>query len=577
MLRKLWFFAFLAVVAGGCVQPKHRPPAIIDELSYTVKKTPGADERISKLTSLSLADAQRIALANNPSYLKAYYAVNAARMRYYQALGQYSPQIGISFSIGDQASWNKKNVYVTGSGSSADRSNTFYTNTNLQASWLLFDGLARYFSVKAAESEHNYYKEMDADDCRLLMRSVAYAYNAIMLAIENQNIALEDMNFQTKNLKITQAKYQAGALPRSDVLNFEIYVNSAETNFISAQYQYEVAVYALAVLMGYPEGTLPDTIKYPPIPTKFAETLPSVETYLDAAIANRPDLRALRERLKIAQYQLYQTYSAYSPTLSAYANFNYATTYNQNSGVIYNPDTPFAGDGGTLWSYNAGPAIDYGLQAQWTLFNGFIRYNRYREAAANLSAAHYDLAGRWITVVNEVRGAYANYIQSVKKAKILEKTLKLTTEQRDLVQEEYDAGNTEITRLNEAQRDLVDAQSSLAGAYITVQNASAQLDAAVAELTADYYRDSASRNSSVPGLLSDAAKTGTEQAPAEQGGKSAKSASDVKAEADAAARTRDQARKEVEDAEKSKSSADSALAESAEAREKQDLSRFRQK
>ncbi len=567
MLRNLFCFVALAAVITGCVE-YNPPPAVIDESSYSLKKDPGADQRLKGITSLSLADAQRIALANNPSYIQAYYAVNAAKMRYYQALGQYSPQLNASFNIGDQATWNKKNVYVTGSSTSSDRSNTFYTTTSLQASWLLFDGLSRYFSVKMAESEHNYYKELDADSCRQLMRSVAYAYNSIMLAIEDQNIALEDMNFQTKNLKITQAKYQAGTVPRSDVLNFEIYVNAAEINFIQAKYQYDIAVYALAVLMGYPEGTLPDTIKYPPIPTNFAETLPSVETYLDAAIANRPDLRALREKLKIMQYQVYQTYSAYSPSVSAYANFNYATTYNQDSGVIQNPGTQYAYDAGTLWSYNAGPSIDYGLQAQWTLFNGFIRYNRYREAVANLASSHYELANQWITVVNEVRGAYANYLQSVKKAKILERTLKLTTEQRDLVQEEYDAGNTEITRLNEAQRDLVDAQSNLASAYITVQNASAQLDAAVAELTADYYRD-ITRNAANEEYANDGGEIKIELNKNDD----AESASDVNAKADAAAKDREAARKAAEKAK----AAGMGKNVAPENQEKQDLSRFQQK
>ncbi len=486
MYKKIYLMLCAAVVAGGCVDYTP-PPAIIDGSSYTAKKTEGADERLAGISELSLAEAQRIALANNPTYLKGYHAIQAAKMRYYQALSAYSPQVTASFALGQSHEWYKKNSLSDSPSVNYDRTRTFYTSTGLQAGWLLFDGLSRYFSVKMASSEHRYYQNMEAEDCRVLMRSVAYAYNQIMLALENQKIALADMEFQQKNLKITQSKYEAGAVPRSDVLNFQIYVNSAEVNFIAAQYQYDVAVYALAVLMGYPEGTLPDTIKYSPIPTSYAETLPAVETYLDAALANRPDLRATRELMQIAKYRLYRTYSAYSPTVSAYANFTYNTTQGENAGTIYNPGTVFASDGGYVSFDNAGPTLDYGLQAQYTVFNGFARYNAYREAVANLASSHFDVATRWLSVINEVRGAYANYIQSVKNSKVLKKTLELTSEQRDLVQEEFDAGNVEITRLNEVQRDFVDAQSGLASAYINVQNAKAQLDAAVAELTAEYY------------------------------------------------------------------------------------------
>ena len=49
------------------------------------------------------------------------------------------------------------------------------------------------------------------------------------------------------------------------------------------------------------------------------------------------------------------------------------------------------------------------------------------------------------------------------------------------MEEEYRAGNTELTRLNEAQRDLVNAETSLATYVINMHNAKAQLTAATGE------------------------------------------------------------------------------------------------
>ena len=51
-------------------------------------------------------------------------------------------------------------------------------------------------------------------------------------------------------------------------------------------------------------------------------------------------------------------------------------------------------------------------------------------------------------------------------------------EQRDLVQAEYDAGQAEIVRLNEAQRNVVSAEGTLVQALANVQKARAQLEAA---------------------------------------------------------------------------------------------------
>jgi hypothetical protein len=71
-----------------------------------------------------------------------------------------------------------------------------------------------------------------------------------------------------------------------------------------------------------------------------------------------------------------------------------------------------------------------------------------------------------------------------------------------LVDDEYRAGNAELTRLNEAQRDLVSAETSLASSYINVQNAKAQLDSVVGGNTAEYYLNDADKSNQerFPGL-----------------------------------------------------------------------------
>ena len=62
--------------------------------------------------------------------------------------------------------------------------------------------------------------------------------------------------------------------------------------------------------------------------------------------------------------------------------------------------------------------------------------------------------------------------------KLYQTTFELTKKTRDLVKAEYDAGSTEITRMNEAQRDLVNAESNYVSAIIRMADARAQLAAA---------------------------------------------------------------------------------------------------
>ena len=488
----------IALTAGlallcGCYNYPEAPKAAYSN-SFTHREKDKNDDLFKGMKTLTLADAQKIALRNNPDYISASFAINAARSKYYQALGAYSPVISASFDMQNKHTWATHLVNASDYGTPGNhrRTDSFTTNTGVSASLLLFDGLAREFNWLAAKHGVNYQKHLEADACRLLMRSVAYAYNEVLLAIENRRIAEEDRKFQMTSLKDTQYKFDAGAVPLSDVLNFKILMNNADVSMIAADYQYETAVYALAVLMGYPDGTLPAELTYSADIKRSFEKLPSVDIYLDAALANRPDLKGYREQLEISRYQMYSTYSSYSPQASAFVSFGYGTSINRYRHFEH---AAHAHD------HANSPSLSYGISADWTIFNGLIRYNKVREYQAYLAIADYSVATQWFNVVRDVRTAHANYVQSVKKTELYLRTRDLSKQQRDLVDDEYRAGNAELTRLNEAQRDLVEAETNLASSYINIQNARAQLDAAVGVNTAEYYLNQSGEASNVaPGL-----------------------------------------------------------------------------
>ena len=514
--------AGLVLLTGGCYEYT-KPLADFSQSSYTSRPKEGNDELLKGIKQLTLADAQRISIINNPTYIAAYHAVSAARMRYYQAIGAYSPQLSASFSLSQT---NSRPRNIKPDNHSADKTDAFRTSSSVQATWLLFDGFARELNVKIQNRSVSYQTLLEADTCRTLMYAVARAYNEVLLAVENIRISRENHVYQEALLRYTRLKYQAGAVPLSDVLNFEILMNSADGDLVSAEYQYDAAIYALAVLMGYPEGELPADIEFPTDYKNKYTDLPSIDSYLDQALANRPDLKAYREQLQIAKYQLGTGYSAYYPTLNANASFSFGTNATRDFG-----------NGNNSRSYSNSPSLTYGLSADWMIFNGFTRFNKLREYQANVAIADFNVAEAWLKVVEEVRTAYANYVKSVKLTRIYEKNRDLSAKQRQLVDEGYRAGNVELTRLNEVQRDLVQAETNLASSYINIQNAKAQLDSAVSANNAEYYRNG-SKVAAAPAKADEteaapAKAAETEAAPAKVEEKAAAPAAPVKADAKA--------------------------------------------
>lgn len=462
MNKKLLLLAVpLALVFGGC-QSYTKPPMAIRHSSFT--DIPDEEKILfpAEMKLLTLEKAQEIALNNNPDFLRVQFTIDAARARYYQSFSSYAPTLnaGLSFS----QSFSK----VT-SSSSGEKPWNYGTSISpsLSGSWLIFDSLGREMNILAQKYNLSQTKEAQEDARRLLLRTVAYAYNDVQLAISQRAIAQAQIDYSRKMLKETEDKYDAGTALLSDVLNFRITLKNGELELIRSEYNIRSARYVLAAALGVTDGDIPETVEFEEVSMPRNEVLADVTVYLDSALANRPDLKQYRDRLENAKYTFWKSLTAFGPTVSA--NYSLGYSYSRNQTRLDRTTTSKSGS----WSFN------YGIGANWNLFNGFSDYFSALQSYASLAESDYQLAKTWITVVSDVRTAYDNYVTNIEKAHIARDIYELTHETRDLVESEYKAGTALVTRLNEAENSVINAQHSLLSAVINASNAKAQLEAAV--------------------------------------------------------------------------------------------------
>ena len=446
----------LALSLTACISSK--PPAAISKNNYSTIQVDEHQTLPPDLKYLTLAEAQDIAVQNNPSFRQAYFAIVAARAQYYSAYTYYLPTVSTYVKFGQ-----KHNEFLK-AGYGPDTTG-FTTTAGLNVQLTVFDSFVREMNILGARHSWKQTVEAENDARRLLIRNVATAYNNVLLAAAQIRIADANMKFQWQLLKDTELKFAVGASPLSDVLNFKTKYNSAENNLYSAQYSYVVSKYALAALMGLTEGDIPSTVRFPDMPTADGEMLSDINVYLDTALANRPDLKGAREAVEVARYNYYSSIANFGPTV----NFNFGIEVGN-----YNTYTHSVGTRDRYNQYN----WNWGFDVSWTLFAGGRRFLTMRQKEALLTQADYAAESQWITVIQEVRTAYDNYVTSLKQVKLNQKNLEIVRKMRDLVNEEYIAGSKGITRLNEAQNDLVNAETTLAYAVINMHNAKAQLLAA---------------------------------------------------------------------------------------------------
>lgn len=409
--------------------------------------------------TLSLELAEEIALANNPDYISTRHSIAAAWARFYQACAAYFPTVTASYDITEY-------MYTpVSSGGTGNKSIYDKKAGGLQGSWLIFDGLVRTMDMLAAKHEAKEKEALNRDSRRILIETISKSYNEILLYREKIRIAKADEEFNQKLLTETELKYEAGAVALSESLNFKIKVNSAKSLVITAQYNYATARYILAELMGLTESAIPEDVEFSPISSKNEIFTMDVEIYLDTALNNRPDIQAYREALTKAYYENLSKWGNFSPTVAAEADWGYGKTDAGYSGRYH------------FRSHSSDRSFNYGLEASWLLFDGGKRLAELRETQAVVAQREQELTEKWIKVVSEVRQAYENRSQAVTQVSLFESNLELVRKTRDLVEEEYKAGSTSLTRLNEAQRDLVEAETKLAEAHISLENAKAQLEA----------------------------------------------------------------------------------------------------
>lgn len=162
--------------------------------------------------------------------------------------------------------------------------------------------------------------------------------------------------------------------------------------------------------------------------------------------------------------------SAFGPRLI----FEYEAGYNKNRTY-----TRFRHHGGRNHEKSGIYSLEYGLQLSWNLFSGFADYQTMKMALAELSANDYAAAQLWLSVITDVRTAYEFYQTQIRNLDLCSHIRQMSLKTRDLVEQEYRQGLVGITRLNEVQRDLNNAENYLANARIGVSNAEARLNAAI--------------------------------------------------------------------------------------------------
>lgn len=433
----------------------------------------------SMITTLDLVTAVKIALTDNPGLGASAARVRQAKAQIEQARSAYWPWLDAKVSgaqIKLSENTYQKNMALTQALNPNATINDpeEYYNTNLTASWILFDGFERKFNHASARyGEKSSFAALE-DARRLLISAVALSYFSAQLAMKNIAIAKADEEFNQRQIADAEARQRVGTGSLSDVLNFQVRKNQAKTARINQEYQYEITLFGLAALLGVSESRLPSTVKLADLAPETAAELsePPIEKLMANAMDNRPDIQAVRWGIKQSEAQIKVAKSDFYPSLVVAGSLEGDRT----------GDLGFGKD-------DFGNRIQLGLT--YNLFAGGLTKAKVSETRHRKVELEKRLEALILSASSDIRSSAALVLTAQTQVTLQRENVDLVQRTRDLVEKEYNAGQGSLVRLNEAQRDLTTTQSNLALALVALRQAWVELETRTGNILVTYGMDSA--------------------------------------------------------------------------------------
>ena len=448
------FFLFAVVINPLSAQEKRKT---VNNAELEIKAAQSFGIKIIDIKTISVLDlqtAQKIALTDNPSLAAARARVSQAVERVYKAQSAYWPSLDVTavsshIRLSDnehKKSLQSARIFNPYAGISDPED---YFTAGITAGWIIFNGFERKFSIAMARYGSRESREAETDAKRLILSLVAFSYHNAQLARENIIIAKADELFNRRQVQDAEARLKAGTGSLSDVLNFQVQANFAESERIRFQQKYEIDMHALAALLGMPDAAFPLELKLAGFDREGPEimVLPEAEPLITHALKYRPDVLQSKAAVEQAEAAVGLARADFFPkvTLSGLLEGN-----RTNSGR-------FEGD-------------DFGslvaLNFTFNLFAGGKIRAEVREAKQKEKEMLKILEDVMTRVSFEVHEALSQ-LNAARQQLILQRSNALLVRQnRDLVEKEYRAGQGSLVRLNEAQRNLTAARGRLALAMV---------------------------------------------------------------------------------------------------------------
>ncbi len=401
-----------------------------------IRPFPTPDELKGK--EIGVDEAIKVAIDNQPLIVARIGDYQATIQSIYIALAPQLPQLTGQWNGFEQktvSSVQSPSGQLSPTRSVTVSSTSLSTTATVTASQLLWDfgkTLAAVAAARAGAKSSAEDVEIQKDET---VRLVKEAYFNLLLNERLVSVSQAALERALVNLRSARGFFDVGTQPKSTVTRAEVDVANAQVSLIGALNDVVISRTTLNTLMGIPVNT----------PTRVKDLLAyqhvgfEPKTLLPEAFARRPEYRQIKARFEQADETVKVQFRNFFPSVTASGTYGSARA---DMNEIYN----------------------YGVQLNWSIFDGGGKIALYKQAKAQRDAAQARVRDTELTIWTEVEQAYNTVVQSEEAIASATKAVESADENFRLSQGRFDAGVANIIELTDAQLLLTNAQGDLARA-----------------------------------------------------------------------------------------------------------------
>lgn len=327
---------------------------------------------------------------------------------------------------------------------------------SVQATQVLYAGGQVRAAIRIAKftDDSSYFSLLDTVDQTIA--TTRQQFYQVLLTRALIKVQEESVRLLQDQLKDQQNRFEAGTVPRFNVLQAEVQLANQQPILIASRNNYLIAQYQLAKTLGLDPGPQGTTTFNAVGDLTVHERPLGLKSAIQLGIERRPFLKVQRLSILIQKEQIKVALAGYKPQLNANGGYEV-----RNSALSNDLDDTVEG-----WFF--------GFTGQWNIFDGLETYGKVKSARASLESAKINYDDSVHQVELEVQQAFANLQTARETIRSQQKTVEQALEAVRLATERLAAGAG-------TQLDVLNAQVQLTTARSTELQSRADYNTALAE------------------------------------------------------------------------------------------------